>query len=73
MKKGYKNNETQNIVNWIDNTESLYNVSLECADYHHFLEYLTLVGIFKTPDGVSFTDPRIDIDAINKTVFSERN
>jgi hypothetical protein len=64
---GWANYETWNVALWINNTESLYNLAMECGDYETFVKE---VGVgCSTPDGVRFADPRVNVIQLNSDVF----
>lgn len=64
---GYKNYNQWNVVLWINNDESLYNLAQRlvseygnkdvAADLMH--RELALAGIYHTPDGVPYTKTNI--------------
>mgnify|MGYP001609892577 CR=1 FL=1 len=72
---GWKNWQTWNVALWIENDEGLYR---EARRYRHklrpygaFVESLQGIGgdIEKeTPDGASWTDSGLDIDALNEMI-----
>jgi len=63
---GWANYETWNVALWINNTENLYHLAMECGDYKTFVK---LVGNATTGDGVKFNDPRVNVVQINSDVF----
>jgi hypothetical protein len=63
---GFKNRATWNVALWLGNDESLYNMSLEFKSYRRLAQALNDMGSFKTPDGVSWTDPSLDYKALNE-------
>jgi len=65
---GWENYETWNVALWIQNDEGLYNLAREAGSYQDFVE---LVSEFmtQTPDGVSFTDPALNVIELNSDVF----
>lgn len=65
---GWENYETWNVALWIQNDEGLYNLAGEAGSYQDFVE---LVSEFmtQTPDGVSFTDPALNVIELNSEVF----
>lgn len=68
---GWKNYETWNVALWIGNDEGLYGLAQYCSmkerPYAAFVELLTFNGMVKTtPDGVSWNDSKLDIDALDE-------
>lgn len=67
---GWANYETWNVALWIQNEEGLYDTARIMRNRVH--PYKTLAnalrdcGFRKTPDGVSYSDPSLDIDALNE-------
>lgn len=68
---GWKNYETWNVALWIENDEGLYS---EAKRYRHkgykefaksLQELQGKIG-HQTPDGVSWTDASLDLEALNK-------
>lgn len=78
---GWKNRETWNVALWLNNDPVYYSMQKEfCnnykktrsskADYQAFLEFAGLESE-KTPDGISFSNMKIDTKAIvNDVLFS---
>lgn len=65
---GWENYETWNVALWINNDEGLYDIARRCDDYQDFLD--SIEGLIKTTgDGVSFTDPKVNVIQINSDVF----
>ena len=69
--QGWTNYETWNVVLWIQNDEELYNLvnKFEIACYEDLLDVLYDCGSKETPDGVKWTDPKINRAEINGDVF----
>ena len=69
--QGWTNYETWNVVLWIQNDEELYNLvnEFEIACYEDLLDVLYECGSKETPDGVKWTDPKINRAEINGDVF----
>ena len=69
--QGWTNYETWNVVLWIQNDEQLYNLvnQFEIACYEDLLDVLYDCGSKETPDGVKWTDPKINRAEINGDVF----
>jgi hypothetical protein len=65
---GWENYETWNVALWIQNDEGLYDIARRCDDYQDFVDAVEGL-ISKTPDGVSFTDPKVNVIQINSDVF----
>lgn len=61
---GWANYETWNVALWIQNDEWLYNVARHCDDYLDFVKRVWFDS--KTPDGVCYTDPKLDWDELNE-------
>jgi hypothetical protein len=67
---GWTNYETWNVALWIQNDEGLYNLARECGDYQTFVSYLINdYGVNETPDGVRYTDRKVNVIEINSDVF----
>ena len=68
---GWTNYQTWNVVLWIENDEDLYNLvnQFEIACYEDLLDVLYDCGSKETPDGVKWTDPKINRAEINGDVF----
>ena len=68
---GWTNYQTWNVVLWIENDEDLYNLvnQFEIACYEDLLDVLYECGSKETPDGVKWTDPKINRAEINGDVF----
>ena len=63
---GWANFETWNVALYIQNEYGLYQMAKKCEDYSHLVEIITEVSSQETPDGVSWTDPKLDIDELNE-------
>ena len=63
---GWTNYETWNVALYIQNEYGLYQMAKQCEDYSHLVEIITEVSSQETPDGVSWTDPKLDIDELNE-------
>ncbi len=61
---GWTNYETWNVALWIQNDESLYKIARRYDDYLKFVKHVWFDA--KTPDGVSYTDPKLDWDELNE-------
>jgi hypothetical protein len=65
---GWENYETWNVALWLQNDEALYNLARETGSYEDFL--LEIIGFLKkTPDGVSYNDPKVNHIQLNSEVF----
>jgi hypothetical protein len=60
---GWANYETWNVALWLQNDWALYNIARRYDDYSRFVNRFC---DDQTPDGVSFNDPKLDIDALNE-------
>ena len=72
---GWKNHSTWNVALWISNDEGLYQSAKEAGTYASFRELLRnraedlLMAIYlETPDGVSWNDSGLDIDALDDMI-----
>lgn len=79
--QGWKNYATWNVILWIGNDEELYELAKNCyheysnsEPYKSFVEavknvsWLSYKSKFYTPDGIAWSDPTIDLDAVNKYI-----
>ena len=64
---GWENYETWNVALWINNDEGLYNLAMQCGDYQTFCDCMGSDA--QTLDGVSYTDPKVNVIEINSDVF----
>jgi hypothetical protein len=65
---GWENFETWNVALWLQNDEGLYNLACASGNYENFLN--EIYGFLKkTPDGVSYTDPKVNVIQLNSEVF----
>jgi len=66
---GWTNWETWNVAMWIGNDETFNRIMTLSAkgDWEMFKALAMQFGITKTPDGVSFEDPKVNHDEISKT------
>ena len=63
---GWANYETWNVALWIQNDPSIYDDAKTCADYTELCELFYDCGAKETPDGVSFTDPKLNQIELNE-------
>ncbi len=63
--EGWTNYQTWNVSLWIQNDEGLYNMALEHDNYDSFRESLSEINFTKTPDGISLTDPALNIEELD--------
>ena len=65
---GWTNWETWNVAMWIGNDETFNRLMTQGAknDWEQFKALAMQFGITKTPDGVSFEDPKVNQDEISK-------
>lgn len=71
---GWTNWETWNVAMWIGNDEMYYRMMTQGAkgDWEQFKALAMQFGITKTPDGVSFEDPKVNQDEISKAHAEEQ-
>ena len=62
---GWANRETWNVALWLQNEQSLYWTALEVQNepkpYEAFRAYMAEVGSKATPDGVEWTNPKVNV------------
>jgi len=63
---GWANYETWNVSLWIQNDASIYDAEQGCDSYNELCEMFYDCGVKETPDGVSFTDPKVNKIEINE-------
>ena len=63
---GWTNYETWNVALWMQNDASIYDAAKGCDDYSQLCEMFYDCGVKETPDGVSFTDPKVNQIEINE-------
>jgi len=66
---GYKNYATWNVVLWISNDESLYDICQSCGDYNEFVDTMRELGSLETPDNVAWNDTGIDRHEVDEACF----
>ena len=61
----------RDVALWINNDEGFYSLAREVGNYEDFVDALEACSFnsLKTPDGVSFKDPKVNILEINSDVF----
>ena len=74
---GWANRATWNVVLWINNEEPMYRqvlglVNSKVTQWTDVAGVLTTLFGDKTPDGVAWNDPTIDVDRMNE-VLAEFN
>lgn len=62
---GWTNYETWNIALWLQNDEGYYVAAQQCKNYADVVRLFAQAGITETPDGVSFTDPGLNIEELD--------
>jgi len=65
---GWANYETWNVSLWIQNDQSIYDAAKGCDDYSQLVEMFYDCGVKETPDGVSFTDPKLNQIELNEMI-----
>lgn len=73
MYNGWKNYETWNVALWLGNDEGLYNLAREAKTYSATVDSLRELGYTETPDGVSYTDSGLDLEALEECVEEMRS
>ena len=64
--QGWTNRATWNVALHINNERPLYELAKGCSTYTEFRSHLFPGST--TPDGVSYTDPTLDLDELNEMV-----
>lgn len=62
---GWANYETWNVALWIGNDEGLYDIAKQERNYLTLVNTLRGNDIKETMDGVSYSDPKLDIDELD--------
>ena len=65
---GWANYETWNVALWIGNEEYLYEIAKGCKSFLNFVERVEDI-MWDTPDGVSLTDPNLDIAELDEMIL----
>ena len=65
---GWANYETWNVALWIGNEEYLYQIAKGCTSFLNFVERVEDI-MWDTPDGVSLTDPNLDITELDDMIL----
>jgi hypothetical protein len=69
---GWKNYETWNVALWIGSDEGLYGLAREHRSYKSFANMIMDPDFGSiaagTPDGVSWIDPDLDIEALDEMI-----
>ena len=65
---GWANYETWNVALWIGNEEYLYQIAKGCTSFLNFVERVEDI-MWDTPDGVSLTDPNLDIVELDEMIL----
>ena len=71
---GWTNWETWNVAMWIGNDEMFNRLMTQGAknDWEQFKALAMQFGITKTPDGVSFEDPKVNQDELRNTHLDDQ-
>ena len=64
---GWANYETWNVALWIQNEFYLYEIAKESNNFAKFVSRVEDI-MWDTPDGVSLTDPKLDIEELNEMI-----
>jgi hypothetical protein len=65
---GWKNYETWNVALWIQNDEARNSLAKKAGNYIKYVIALAAIGETQTPDGVSYADDTLDLDALNALI-----
>ena len=66
---GWSSYETWNVALWLQNSLPLHSLCLDFGDFADVIEALAELDVTETPDGVSYTDPLVNVAEINEHVF----
>ena len=61
---GWTNYETWNVALWMDNDETSYQYALIAKDYDHYRE----MKVYRTGDGISLWDPKLNIKELDDKI-----
>ena len=70
---GWANYETWNVALWLGNDESLYSAASQYTNYKQFAQFMSDCGVTMTPDGISYTDPKLNIEELNEELADLNN
>ena len=62
--QGWSNYETWNVALWITNDYRMYKSAIAAKTYHKFVDRCHKRGVYETPDGVSLTDTKVNVDEL---------
>jgi len=65
---GWSNYETWNVALYIENDFELYATALACGSYAELLDVLYECGTKETPDGVKWTDAKVNRVEIDEMI-----
>ena len=65
---GWTNYETWNAALWIGNDQGLYDIARGAMDLDHFLELMDYFGSEVTGDGISWTNPKINVVEMEEVI-----
>ena len=65
---GWSNYETWNVALYIENDFELYATALSCGSYAELLDVLYECGSKETPDGVKWTDAKVNRVEIDEMI-----
>ena len=65
---GWSNYETWNVALWIGNDEGLYLEAMAAGSYEALLDVLYECGTTETPDGVKWTDAKVNRVEIDEMI-----
>ena len=65
---GWTNYETWNAALWIGIDQGLYDIARGAIDWDHFLELMDYFGSETTGDGISWTNPKINVVEMEEVI-----